>query len=76
MGKPAAQSADNTDAARAVDGRRDIAWRHVSCTDVGPYGDDRFWWSVDLGELYNIAHVTITVGEKGIVLLSLLLALS
>ena len=76
LGKPATQSAGTTPAARAVDGRRDDTGRQDSCTHVISLGHDGSWWSVDLGDLYNIAHVTIIIGEQGIVLFSLLLTLS
>ena len=75
LGKPATQSGESTDPARAVDGRRDITERQDSCTHVKS-GEDGSWWSVNLGDLYNIAHVTITIGEYSTVLHSLLLVLS
>ena len=76
LGKPATQRGVTTPAARAVDGRRDVTERQDSCTHVNSLGQDGFWWSVVLGDLYNIAHVTITIGEQGIALFSLLLTLS
>ena len=74
MGQPASQSEEKgrarqiSSASSAVDGRRE------SCTEFDEainYGDGHLlWWSIDLGDLYNIAHVTITRGKLGIILVT------
>ena len=66
LGQPANQSEKEpkpatqiSSASSAVDGRRE------SCTKVE--ATQLLWWSVDLGDLYNIAHVTITSEKLGII---------
>lgn len=72
LGKRATQSGKPFLPALGVDGSRDVIWSNGSCTEVHRSTDDLLWWSVDLGDLYNIAHVTITIGanDNGILCLA------
>jgi len=70
LGKSAIQSGDTkhdaqiSSASRAVDGRRETCIEFER-SNYSP------WWSVDLGDLYNIAHVTITSDKFGILLVTI-----
>jgi len=59
LNKPTHQSSTDGDkvASRAADGRLDTE----SCTrDV----DERPWWAVDLGDMYDVGRVDVTNGAK------------